>query len=237
MSAPPYMPLYVADYLGDTTHLSCIEHGAYLLLMMALWRAGGRLDDDDPRLARHARLRLSEWRRLKPTVIGLFDRTDGQLSHGRVTLELEKYLAGCARNAVSGAKGGRAKALIHKQAALARAAVAPAQPEPEPKPDPPSGEGRARRAPSHWTPSADDFQVGEALGLDPDRIAQEAQAFRDHDFSRSHADWSALFRNWLRRTKKYEAADGCHRPDDKLARRAGNLARAVSGFARLVGDG
>ena len=46
-----YLPLYTGDYQRDTLHLSMLEHGAYLKLLMYCWDQQGPAPDDDRKLA------------------------------------------------------------------------------------------------------------------------------------------------------------------------------------------
>jgi len=106
MAAIPYMPLYVADYLSDAAHLSTIEHGAYLLLIMTYWQRGESLPDDDKKLARICRLEARAWNRLKPTLADFFEVVDGKWLHSRVEHELHKVRSKSLKNR----KGGLANA-------------------------------------------------------------------------------------------------------------------------------
>lgn len=65
------MPLYIGDYRKDTSHLSTLEHGAYLLLIMAYWDNRG-LPCDDARLARIAGVTDKEWATVGPALAPLF---------------------------------------------------------------------------------------------------------------------------------------------------------------------
>lgn len=87
MSAP-YMPLFVADYLADTAHLSAAEHGAYLLLVMNYWQRGKPLPADDRKLARIARMSDAEWLESRDTLAEFFHEEDGLWSHKRIQAEI-----------------------------------------------------------------------------------------------------------------------------------------------------
>lgn len=80
----PFMQLYVADYLGDTRHLTTEQHGAYLLLLMTMWRADGTLPNDDKKLARIVGCTCSRWARIKDEVLEFFDIEDGVLTNARL---------------------------------------------------------------------------------------------------------------------------------------------------------
>jgi len=91
MSKPDtWMPLYVADYLADTLHLTRDEHGAYFLLMMAYWRNGGPLLDDDKRLAAIVKASPKEWKDIRPALEEFFTVSDGAWSHKRIDAEIER---------------------------------------------------------------------------------------------------------------------------------------------------
>lgn len=119
------MQLYVADYLGDTRHLTTEQHGAYLLLLMSMWRADGRLPNDDKKLSRIAGCTPSRWARIKGDVLAFFETDGDSLANKRLGLELEKASEKSSKRAVSGSRGGRAKALKNNKTDVANATRLP----------------------------------------------------------------------------------------------------------------
>lgn len=85
------MPLFVADYLGDTSHLTTLEHGAYMLLIMSYWQRGKALSADSKRLASIARVPADEWAAIEPAIAEFFVCSQGVWAHKRIEHELSKY--------------------------------------------------------------------------------------------------------------------------------------------------
>ena len=87
MAEHPFMPVATDAYLSDTTHLSTIEHGAYFLLLMCMWRSGGSLPDNDKLLARYTKLTAGQWRRIKPILMSFFTVKNGQIMQGHLIMQ------------------------------------------------------------------------------------------------------------------------------------------------------
>lgn len=105
-----YLPLFVGDYLADTTELIAEEHGAYLLLLMSLWRREGRLPTDPARLAFIARLDFARWESVWSAISRFFELEGDCYIQKRLTREIDRAKARKAAAFENGRKGGLAKA-------------------------------------------------------------------------------------------------------------------------------
>ncbi len=85
MAEAPIMPFMTDAYLGDTVHLTTTEHGAYLLLLITMWRNGGGLPEDHKLLARYSRMTPKQFARVWPVLESFFYVEDGQVKQGKLT--------------------------------------------------------------------------------------------------------------------------------------------------------
>jgi uncharacterized protein YdaU (DUF1376 family) len=204
MSERPFMQLYVSDFIGDTLHLSTEQIGAYMLLLMAMWNAGGQLPADEAKLARVVRMSVKKWRTVSTDLMAFFDSDGTHVQHNRLTKELQKSESKSQSRASAGAAGGAAKALKDKEARLANA-----MPEPQHLPDTitreekreakASPKARPTRIPDGFVPN---LIWAEQQGMTPQQAEAEAAKFRDYWASKgsnaTKTDWDATWRNWVR---------------------------------------
>ena len=109
------MPFYIAEYLADTQHLNSEENSAYLLLLFAMWRQGGQLENDARKLARIARINPRRWHLVAPEVMAFFDDDGSFITQRRLLREYEKAMSKSEKRSASGMAGARAKALKRKE--------------------------------------------------------------------------------------------------------------------------
>lgn len=115
MSDAPAMPVFPDAYLADTTHLTTEEHGAYLLLLMAMWRRNGVVPNDDKDLARIVGLDISRWRKTKRRLLSLLTVDSECLTQKRLLKEWQYVQEKRNKNAANGSRGGRPKSNINSR--------------------------------------------------------------------------------------------------------------------------
>jgi uncharacterized protein YdaU (DUF1376 family) len=85
MAEAPMMPFYTDAYMGDTQHLTTLEHGAYFLLLISMWRKGGWLPNDEKLLARYCKMRPAQFKKVWPILEPFFVVEETKLCHGKIT--------------------------------------------------------------------------------------------------------------------------------------------------------
>ena len=134
-----YLPLYTGDYLRDTQHLSCSEHGIYLKFLIHCWDQKGPLPLDERKQHSICNARsgdeIEAMRRVRSEFFT--EMTDGWYNR-RMQLEIERAENISAARSDAGKRGyqARVKQLPSKRKAI----VSSLTPTPilNPMPSPPS---------------------------------------------------------------------------------------------------
>jgi uncharacterized protein YdaU (DUF1376 family) len=106
--ADVWMPLYIGDYLADTSRLTTEQHGAYLLLIMDYWRSGP-LPDEKIVLQQVTKLTDFLFKKHWPVLQKFFTLIDGHWHHKRIDAEMAEARAGKAVASEKGRKGAQAR--------------------------------------------------------------------------------------------------------------------------------
>lgn len=221
MAGFPSLPLFVKDYLVDTTALTLEQSGAYLHLLMHAWSRGGSLPDCDRQLAAFTKSTIKKWRGLRPAVEPYFTVENGAWTNARLSREWQYVREVSEKRASAGAMGGAARARnindLPKQMlkpGLSPAVAPTLTPTLIEKRDTiVSPKGRGSRLPDDWQP--DEVAVARAGLIDEIKALIPAEdrkgwtdgvvaSFCDYWHSKTGAgatklDWQMTFNNWLRK--------------------------------------
>jgi uncharacterized protein YdaU (DUF1376 family) len=85
MAELPIMPVKTDALIADTSHMSPEEFGAYMRLLCAMWRHGGRITEDPEELARIAGVTLKQWAKIAERVLRPMTAGGGILTQKRLT--------------------------------------------------------------------------------------------------------------------------------------------------------
>jgi uncharacterized protein YdaU (DUF1376 family) len=226
----PALTLWTDAYLSDTRHLSTLEHGAYMLLLMEAWRRPNcDLPDDDKILARLAGLSLAEWEDIKDAVLAFWKRDGRSKTWSQKRLSLERGKAR-VRSVSQRDKVAKRWNKTKKQdttvlpseypadtsTATATAHIEEEEPIGSPssredqKSDPPVVPNRSRKV-SEETPLPEGFEpvLGPTRAAmvsvwPPGMLEDQIQRFRMHAIRnrRVARDWNAAFGTWADKADK-----------------------------------
>ena len=200
-----YLPLYTGDYLRDTQHLSCSEHGIYLKLLMHCWDQRGPAPLDERKLCGIVNSRSTdEIEAMRRVLAEFFVRMGDGWYQDRMQREIERCQNISGARSIAGKMGYQAKAkqLLSKSRTLAK--QVPLSPSPSPS------------LSLNQTPSGD---------ATADQHAEQTQATpRQRGASAGHEcppGFEALWAEYPRKVSKADAAKAFARlkPDDALQQR------------------
>ena len=215
-----FMPIYTGDYLRDTQHLDCAEHGIYFKFLMYCWDQKGPLPRDERKLQGICNARSgSEIEAMRRIVSEFFVGMEDGFYNRRMQLEVERAENLSNKRSKAGFAGYQAKAkLLNKKNVQAIAKQVPSNcqasastPTPTPTLTPTPTKSRGTRfvteaPPGSWI----EFCRQERPDLDP---ASTYAKFADYWAAKAgrdgvKLDWFATWRNWVRAERSSASKPG-----------------------------
>ena len=121
MAEFPSMPLWTDAFIADTTHLNSAETGAYMMLLICMWRSGGYIPTEDKKLSRFARCTPAQWKRIKPIIMEFLIIDERGITQKNLLKTLSNVQEKVTLNRHLGSLGGKANALKNHGKGLANA--------------------------------------------------------------------------------------------------------------------
>ena len=121
MAEFPSMPLWTDAFIADTTHLNSAETGAYMMLLICMWRSGGYIPNEDKKLSRFARCTPAQWKRIKPIIMEFLIIDERGITQKNLLKTLSNVQEKVTLNRHLGSLGGKANALKNHGKGLANA--------------------------------------------------------------------------------------------------------------------
>jgi uncharacterized protein YdaU (DUF1376 family) len=224
MSLKNWYPFYVGDYARDTSRLSVLEHGAYILLLNEYYSVGEPLPDDKKQLYRICRAFDEQEQQAISKVLQLFFKHDANAKvyrQKKADEEIEKK-ADISHKRSQAAKNKGKKSPANAQQMHSKCTanadtststststitntdnIGDATPPKTPKAK------KGTRIPDDWTCST---ELGEwamkEYGMSVNEVKEEIFSFTDYWKAKTGAnaiklDWDATFRNWIRNSNKW----------------------------------
>jgi uncharacterized protein YdaU (DUF1376 family) len=250
VSKAPAMPMMIDAYIGDTTHLTTEEHGAYLLLLFAMWRRDGSVPDNDKDIARIVGLTVSKWLRVRGRLSDKLICDGHTITQKNLRKIWKNTQEKIEKNKQNGMLGGRPKYNENNNEGKANGlfSVNPNESIPEPEPEllkkedtkVSSKEKRGTRISDDWQPSQDDYNQALQLGLTTEQVDNEANKFRDYWIAKAGSgavklNWSATWRNWCRSAKDRSRAPSYSNTNRDQAKSGSRLDAALRALQEAKG--
>lgn len=203
MTESPVLHLDTDRYIADTTTLSTIEHGAYLLIIVAMCRSkDGWLDGSDQFLARVTRLTLGRWKRIGPTIRKFLIEREGKVTQKRVQKDREVIPGGNPIRETKLLKNkGRDPEFLGPAESASCLVLNSDSPDLKK-----NKRHKGTILPPDWQPAdAERLYARTVLKLSESAVNAAAEQMRRWALSNQHravarkSNWAMTFRNWLDR--------------------------------------